>query len=739
MPSLVAAEPHHWSNSLLDADSNCWTYSSPASTPSLSSLMPNSDEARGEPQSRLALRKHNIKEEIGCKKYNSKVNNSSVSITPSIGARFLRHVSFPPDPHLLPSALKSCPTLRLAHALHAAAVVASISLDPFVTSSLLHTYVRFGAMANARDVLDRMPYKSIMDWSALIAGYAARGDAKESWGLLEQMRSAGVEPNVITWNGLVSGLNRSGHTWDAVLALVKMQVECFLPDAIGVSCALSAVGDVGDVSFGEQLHGYAVKAGCRLDPCVTTALIDMYGKCRRADEIVQVFDESSHMDVSSCNALVTGLSRNAQVSDAVSLFREFVGQGVELNVVSWTSIVACCVQNGRDLEAVDLFREMQSEGIEPNSVTIPCVLPAFANVAALMHGRAAHCFALRKDFLHNIFVGSALVDMYAKCGRVRDARMIFDAMPSRNVVSWNAMIGGYAMHGEAVNAVQLFRSMQRNRHKPDQVTFTCVLSACGQAGLTEEGRRYFNEMQQKHGISPRMEHYACMVTLLGRAGKLDDAYDIINEMSFVPDGCIWGSLLGSCRLHGNVALAEVAAENLFQLEPENAGNYVLLSNIYASKRMWDGVNRVRDMMKDKGLKKEKGCSWIEIKNKVHMLLAGDTSHPMMTVITEKLKQLTVEMRRLGFAPSTDFVLHDVEEQDKDEILAVHSEKLAVALGLVSTSPGTPLRVIKNLRICGDCHEAMKFISSFEGREISVRDTNRFHHFKDGKCSCGDYW
>ncbi|KAF8719969.1 hypothetical protein HU200_024738 [Digitaria exilis] len=660
---------------------------------------------------------------------------------------FLRHVSFPPDPHLLPTALKSCPALPLARALHAAAVASGVAGDPFVASSLLHTYLRFGAAAAARAVFDRAPQKTVVGWSALAAAHASRGDADGAWRLLEEMRrgngpGGGVEPNVITWNGLVSGFNRSGRARDAVVALARMHGEGLLrPDATGVSCALSATGDLGTeaIAVGEQLHGYAMKAGCRVDACVVTALIDMYGKCGRADEIVRVFDESRHMDVASCNALIAGLSRNTQVSEALRLFREFVARGVELNVVSWTSIVACCVQNGKDLEAVELFREMQAQGIEPNTVTIPCVLPAFANVAALMHGRSAHCFALRKGFLLDVYVCSALVDMYAKCGRIRNARTIFDVMPSRNVVSWNAMIGGYAMHGEAKNAVRLFDSMLMCKQKPDMVTFTCVLAACGQAGLTEEGRRYFKEMQHDHGISPRMEHYACMVTLLGRAGKLDEAYNLITEMPFEPDGCIWGSLLGSCRVHGNVDLADVAAENLFRLEPGNAGNYVLLSNIYASKKMWDGVNRVRAMMKDMGLKKEKGCSWIEIKNKVHMLLAGDDSHPMMTAITEKLKQLNIEMRRLGFVPSTDFVLHDVEEQEKDEILAVHSEKLAVALGLISTSPGTPLRVIKNLRICDDCHEAMKFISGFEGREISVRDTNRFHHFRDGKCSCGDYW
>ncbi|KAF0926169.1 hypothetical protein E2562_022007 [Oryza meyeriana var. granulata] len=236
----------------------------------------------------------------------------------SVLHHFLRHVSFPPDPRLLPSALKSCPALRLARALHAAAAVAGVSQDPFVSSSLLHTYLRFGATADAGSVLDGMLHKSLVGWSALIAGYASCGDAEGAWRLLERMQSAGVEPNVITWNGLVSGLNRSGRARDAVLALARMHVEGFLPDATGVSCALSAVGDVGDVSVGEQLHGYAVKIGCRLDACVATALIDMYGKCGRADEIVRVFDESSHMDVASCNALVSGLSRNAQVSEALS-------------------------------------------------------------------------------------------------------------------------------------------------------------------------------------------------------------------------------------------------------------------------------------------------------------------------------------------------------------------------------------------------------------------------------------
>ncbi|KAG1354166.1 putative Pentatricopeptide repeat-containing protein [Cocos nucifera] len=518
-----------------------------------------------------------------------------------------------------------------------------------------------------------------------------------------------------------------------------MHAEGFIPDRPSVSSTLPVVGDIEGIAFGGQIHGYVIKVGLESDSCVVSALIDMYGKCRHAEEMVRVFDEVGWMEVGSCNALVAGLSRNGLVNNALQAFREFRGQGIDLNVVSWTSIVACCAQNGKDMEALELFREMQLVGVEPNLVTIPCLLPACANIATLMHGKSAHCFSLRKGFSEDVYVASALVDMYAKCGRIRDARTIFDAMPSRNVVSWNAMMGGYAMHGKAKDVMELFNLMQTSPQKPDFITFTCVLSACSQAGLSGEGERYFYKMHQEHGIVARMEHYACMVSLLGRAGKLEEAYDLIRGMPSEADACIWGALLSSCRVHGNVRLGEIAAEKLFELEPGNAGNYVLLSNIYAAKGMWDGVDKVRDLMKSMRVRKNPGCSWIEIKNKVHMMLAGDKSHPQMNQIADRLEKLSVEMKRLGYLPSTDFVLQDVEEQDKEQILCGHSEKLAIALGLINTSHGTPLRVIKNLRICGDCHVAIKFISSFERREIFVRDTNRFHHFKDGVCSCGDYW
>ncbi|KAF9618513.1 hypothetical protein IFM89_001914 [Coptis chinensis] len=267
-----------------------------------------------------------------------------------------------------------------------------------------------------------------------------------------------------------------------------------------------------------------------------------------------------------------------------------------------------------------------------------------------MHGKAAHCYSLRRGFSHNVYVGSSLVDMYAKCGKIVDSRNCFDRLPTKNLVCWNAIMHGYAMHGLAREAIDIFELMQRSEQKPDFISLNCVLSACCQD-----------------------------------AGRLEEAYAMIKEMRSEPDACVWGALLSSCRVHGS--------------------------------GMWKEVNRVRGVMENLGLRKNPGCSWIEVKNKVHTLLAGDRSHPNMAQIIEKLERLGMEMKKSGYCPDTNFVLQDVEEQDKENILCGHSEKLAVCLGLLSTPPGTCLRVIKNLRICGDCHTAIKFIARFEGREI----------------------
>ncbi|KAL3650354.1 hypothetical protein CASFOL_006757 [Castilleja foliolosa] len=647
-----------------------------------------------------------------------------------------------PDTYVFPSIIKACAGLlsvKIGKQVHGFSISSGCSLDSFVESSLLHFYVKCDELNGAHKLFDNMAERDVVSWSALAAGYARKGDVENAKKVFGEVKNLGFEPNTVSWNGMIAGFNQSGCFLDAVSMFQQMHLHGFKPDGTSISSVLPAIGDLGYLSAGTQVHGHVIKIGFGVDKCIVSALIDMYGKCGCALEMSRVFEDTGRGDVGACNAVITGLARHGLVDEALKVFEELRSQGTELNVVSWTSVIACCSQHGKDIEALNLFREMQAAGVKPNAVTIPCLLPACGSIAALMHGKGAHCFSLRRGISTDVYVGSALIDMYANCGKIQSARSCFDRMPTRNLVCWNAMLGAYAMHGKANEAVEIFHSMERYGQKPDSVSFTSLLSACSQSGLTEEGHRYFESMFNEYGVKARVEHYSCIVSLLGRAGKLEEAYSMIKKMPMEPDACVWGSLLSSCRLHHNVSLGEIAAGKLFELEPRNPGNYVLLSNIYASKGKWKEVNKVRDMMRDKELRKNPGCSWIEVKNRVYMLLAGDESLPQMDQILDKLSKLSMEMKKAGYLPITDYVLQDVEEQEKEQILCGHSEKLAVVFGILNTSQGVSLRVTKNLRICGDCHAFIKFISGFEGREIFVRDTNRYHHFKDGDCSCGDYW
>lgn len=647
-----------------------------------------------------------------------------------------------PDSYLLPSAIKACSALKalkLGRQVHGFAYVSGFGSDSILISSLVHMYLKCKTIEDAQKLFDSMSERDVVVWSAMIAGYSRLGLVDRAKELFSEMRNEGVEPNLVSWNGMIAGFGNAGSYGEAAMLFRGMISEGFLPDGSAVSCVLPGIGNLEDVLMGKQVHGYVIKQGLDSDNFVISALLDMYGKCGCTSEMSRVFDEIDQTEIGSLNAFLTGLSRNGLVDTALEMFKKFKAQEIELNVVTWTSIIASCTQHGKDMEALEFFRDMQADGVEPTAVTIPSLIPACGNVSALTHGKEIHCFSLRKGIFDDVYVGSALIDMYAKCGRIQLSRHCFDIMPAKNLVSWNSVMSGYAMHGKARETIEMFNMMLQSGQKPDLITFTCVLSACTQNGLIEEGWNYFNSMSKEHDVEPRMEHYACMVTLLSRVGKLEEAYSIVKEMPFEPDACVWGSLLSSCRVHKNLSLGEIAAEKLFVLEPDNPGNYVLLSNIYASKGMWGEENRIRNMMKNKGLRKNPGCSWIEIGRRVHTLLSGDKSHPQMKEILEKSDKLSIEIKKSGYLPMTNTVLQDVEEQDKEQILCGHSEKLAVVLGLLNTSPGQPLQVIKNLRICDDCHAVIKVISRLEAREIYVRDTNRFHHFKDGVCSCEDFW
>ncbi|CAK9184313.1 unnamed protein product [Ilex paraguariensis] len=516
--------------------------------------------------------------------------------------------------------------------------------------------------------------------------------------------------------------------------LLGLKGDCFTYPFVLKSCA-----DLARVGLGKCVHGLSLRTGLEFDMYVGTSLIAMYVKCGELSDAHKLFNEMPVRDVSSWNALIAGHMKDGKISVAEDLF----GKMSNRNIVSWTAIISGYTQNGLADRALGLFDEMLQEDseVKPNWVTIMSVLPACAHSAALECGRRIHKYASEIGLDFHSSVETALAAMYARCGSLVDARSCFDRIRQneKSLVTWNTMITAYASHGHGPEAVSTFEDMIRDGIQPDAITFTGLLSGCSHSGLVDIGLKYFDCMSKVYFVEPKHENYACVVDLLGRAGRLVEAYDLISQMPMQAGPSIWGSLLAASRSHRNLEIAEIAARKLFVLEPDNSGNYVLLSNMYADVGMWEEVNNLRTLLKLQCVKKSPGCSWIEINGKAHLFLGGDLSHPQAKEICALLEALPEKIKAAGYIPDTNAVLHDVSEEEKEQNLTTHSEKLAIAFGLLNTGHGTVLRVTKNLRICGDCHTATKFISKIYGREIIVRDINRFHHFKDGSCSCGDYW
>ncbi|XP_057854001.2 pentatricopeptide repeat-containing protein At1g11290, chloroplastic-like [Cryptomeria japonica] len=534
----------------------------------------------------------------------------------------------------------------------------------------------------------------------LVSMYALCGQLTDANQVFDQM----PEQNLFAWNSMIKGYVTYVQFENALKLYYRMRSEGISPDKFTFPPVIKACTSLSDLQQGKQIHKYILQNGFESDVYVGGSLIDMYMKSGGVDFARQIFNRMAERDI-----------------------------------VSWTAMITGFAQNGYADEALNTFCQMQLAGFRPDSVTVASILPATAHILALRQGKEIHNFVIRNAFESDEFVGSALVDMYAKCGRIKIARRLFDKMSRRSVVAWNVIIAGYGIHGLGNEALSLFRKMQLEIVRPDRFTFTAVLSACRHAILVNEGQECFNCMVEDHCIEPQMEHYVGMVDLLGRAGHLEEAYNFIQNMPTEPNAIVWGALLGACRIHSNVELGVTAAKHLFEMEPENTGNYILLSNIYAEAGRWDGVAKIRTMMRDGDLKKKPGCSWIEVKNRFHTFFGGDRSHQDSEIIYSTLQSLHKLMRDSGYVPDTKYELHNVEEEEKEAELSTHSEKLAIVFGLISTCPGTTIQITKNLRVCGDCHHAIKFMSKLVGREIIVRDILRFHHFTGGVCSCGDNW
>jgi pentatricopeptide repeat protein len=591
-------------------------------------------------------------------------------------------------------------SLQQGKLVHAHIIRTGFKLNVYMGNTLVNMYAKCHSLEDARRVLNRMPKRNVVSWSVLISSYAKHGHNEQALALYKEMQQAEIKPNEFTF-----------------------------------ASVLSACASLADIEQGKEVHEEIVRNGFQSDLFVGSALVNMYVKCGIVEYARDVFDKMSERDVVSWNALIAGYVQNGLVDKAFKIFLEMP----ERNVVSWTAMVAGYVQNGHFDEGLNLFHQMKLAGMKPNEDTFASVLPACANLAALEHGKQVHKDIVMAGYLYDVFVASALVDMYAKCGSIEDACRVFEKMSGQNVVLWTAMILGYAMNGCGKEAIQLFEEMKDYGMNPDQVTFVGVLSACCHAGLVNDGWQYFDCMSRDYNITPVMEHYCCMVDLLGRAGQLKEAEDFICKMPIKPDAAVWGSLLSACRVHTNIEIGERVAEHLCKLIPNNAAPYVQLSNIYAAAGRWECTEKLQNMMRDRQVNRKPGCSWIEVNKQIYTFLVGDKTHPQTQEIYAELERLSGPMKEAGYMPNLKFVSNDVDEEQKEDIVFHHSEKLAIAFALISTTPGTPIRIVKNLRVCGDCHSATKLISKIVGREIVVRDANRFHHFMNGLCSCGDFW
>ncbi|KAK6164627.1 hypothetical protein DH2020_001491 [Rehmannia glutinosa] len=675
-----------------------------------------------------------------------------------------------PSTYTFVAALQACEDLFSGMQIHAVALKCGLCIDRYVGNALVVMYSKFSRIDEAARVFVNIDDRDNVSWNSMLAAYVQNGLYDESLDFFREITRSGrqldqvsvisilsacgrlgnllngmevhafalkngmeldlqvgntitdmyakcsktsymdsafrriTQKDYISWTTIIAGYVQNYHYTNALQSLRQVLVEGIDIDNMMVESVLLACRGLKCISLAKEIHGYVVRKELS-DIVLQNTIVDVYGQCGEVDYARNIF------------------------------------KLIEIkNVVAWTSMIACYVHNGLADEALELFFHMVKAGIELDSIALLGILSAVANLSALTKGKEIHGFLVRRCMHLGESIPSSLVDMYASCGAVDNSYKVFNCVEDKDLVLWTSMINAYGMHGQGMKAIKLFKKMEAENLRPDHIAFLAVLYACSHSALVDEGKFFFNTMQCKYNLEPWPEHYACMVDLLGRANCLEEAFELVKSMKMEPTSVVWCALLGSCRTHSNTEIGEIAAKKLLEMDPENPGNYVLVSNIYAAAERWDDVENVRMKMKIKGLRKDPGCSWIEVKNKIHTFTTRDKSHPLCDEIYDKLSEITEKLEKDGgYKAETSYVLHNVEEEEKVKMLHGHSERLALAYGLLNTAKGMPIRVTKNLRVCGDCHTFTKLVSKFFEREIVVRDANRFHHFRDGVCSCGDFW
>jgi pentatricopeptide repeat protein len=678
-----------------------------------------------------------------------------------------------PDRFTFPVVVKCCARLGAlgeGRAAHAAVIKLGLAADVYTGNSLVALYAKLGLVGDAERAFDGMPSRDNVSWNALVDGYVSNGMGalalacfREMNGALQARRDGvgviaalaacclesalvqgreihgyairhGLEQDVkvgtslldmyckcgnvvsaenvfatmplrtvVTWNCMIGGYALHERPVDAFGCFMQMGAEGFQVEVVTAINLLAACAQTESSLYGRSVHAYVIRRHFLPHVVLETALLDVYGKVGKVESSEKVFD---------------------RITDKT--------------LVSWNNMIAAYMYKEMYWEAITLFLELLNEPLYPDYFTMTTVVPAFVLLGSLRQCRQMHSYIIRLGYGDNTLIMNAVVHMYARCGDILTSREIFDKMPDKDVISWNTIIIGYAIHGQGKTALEMFDEMKHNGVQPNESTFVSVLTACSVSGLEAEGWKQFSSMQQEYGMVPQIEHYGCMTDLLGRTGDLREVFQFIENMPIAPTSRIWGSLLTASRNSNDIDIAEYAAERIFQLEHNNTGCYVVLSSMYSDAGRWDDVERIRSLMKEKGFRRTEARSLVELHDKECSFVNGDMSHPQSEEIHEFSDILSREIGETFDNPSNLSDLDPLAAR-RTVLPNKHSVRLAVAFGLISSEAGAPVLVKKNVRVCNQCHHALKLISKYSRRKIVVGDAKIYHVFSDGSCCCGDYW
>lgn len=666
-----------------------------------------------------------------------------------------------------------------AQSIHAHIIKTGTHQDLFLMTFLVNVYAKCGTMGYARKVFDNLPRRNVVSWTLLMSGYVKNSQPELAIGVFQEMLGVGSYPtnytlgivlnacsllsaielgkqihgfilkyriehdasignalcslysksgildsaikafqrieekNVISWTSVIAACGDNGNSAKGLQFFVEMLSEGMEPNEFTLTTMLSLCCVTQALEVGSQIQSLSIRLGYGSNIPIMNSVMYLYLKSGWIREAKQLFDAMETIGLVTWNAMIAG---HAQMMDLAE-------DGVSAH------------HSG--IQALKMFLRLHRSGMKPDLFSFSSVLNVCSSLVALEQGEQVHAQAIKSGFLSDVVVGTALVDMYSKCGSIHRASKAFVEMSTRTMISWTSMITAFARHGQTQQALQLFDDMRLVGVKPNKITFVGVLAACSHAGMVDEGLAYFHMMKNEYKIKPVMDHYACLIDMFVRLGRLEEAFDFIKKMEFEPNEVIWSILIAGCRSHGKVELAFEAAEQLLNLNPKDSETYFLLLNMYLSAERWQDVSRVRKMMKIGKIGKLKDWSWMSIKDKVHSFKPDDQLS-LMGEVEELLEKLHERAKTLGYELHTNLEVTDADEQETTFSDVHHSEKLAIAFALLNTPNAAPIRVNKSISMCKDCHNFVKFISISTGRTIIMRDSKRLHKFVNGHCSCGDF-